>query len=349
MKFRIGLVFFKIRPRQLLKAIFNLDNVHWIAAVLNPRTRMLKMATDAERLYVHVLVRTELEKTVELQQTEVHHSIEAAIATYPSSTTHKKFRSYTAKTEDDNDLCESTNNITIVKYARRDFELYLQFKLTNSSYLKNDKDLVPIPKKGDLIHRANYRIVSLISHTGKILLIVLLNRLKQQLEPHLSEEQAGFRKDRSTVHQIQTLRLIAEKAKRHGKKIYNCFIDFQKAFDTIKHKVIWAVLRSYSIEEKMVTLLQKMYEKAQSAVRIGRHQGEWFRKNVGTRQDNPLSPLLFITYLERAMDHVKESNCGIRLFETLVNNLRFAADIDLIDEDHKSLQEQLEKTRAVAE
>ena len=49
------------------------------------------------------------------------------------------------------------------------------------------------------------------------------------------------------------------------------------------------------------------------------------------------------------MDHVKESNCGIRLGGTLVNNLRFADDIDLIDEDYRSLQEQLEKTRAVAE
>ena len=78
--------------------------------------------------------------------------------------------------------------------------------------------LVPIPKKGDLSKCTNYRTISLINHTGKILLIVLLNRLKQQLESHLSEEQAGFRKDRSTVHQILTLRLIAEKAKRHGKK-----------------------------------------------------------------------------------------------------------------------------------
>ena len=102
--------------------------------------------------------------------------------------------------------------------------------------------LVPIPKKGDLSQCANYRTISLINHTGKILLIILLNRLKHQLEPHLSEEQAGFRKDRSTVHQILTLRLIAEKAKRHGKKIYNCFIDFQKAFDIIKQKVIWAAL-----------------------------------------------------------------------------------------------------------
>ena len=57
---------------------------------------------------------------------------------------------------------------------------------------------------------------------------------------------------------------------------------------------------------------------------------------------------MFITYLERVMDHTKESNCGIRLGGTLVNNLRFADDIDLINEDFKSLQEQLEKTRAAA-
>ena len=169
--------------------------------------------------------------------------------------------------------------------------------------------LVPIPKKGDVSQRANYRTISFINHTRKLLLIVLLNRLKQQLEPHLSEEQAGFRKDTSPMHQILTLRLIAEKAKRHGKKIYNYFIDFQKAFDTIKHKVIWAVLRSHDKREKTVTVLQKIYENAQSAVRIGRHQGEWFHIEVGIRQGDLLSSLLFIAYLERVMDHVKETNC----------------------------------------
>ena len=130
--------------------------------------------------------------------------------------------------------------------------------------------LVPIPKKGDLSQCSNYRTISLINHTGKVFLTVLLNRLKSQLDPYLSEEQAGFRKDRSTIHQILTLRLLAEKAKRQGRKIYNCFIDFQKAFDTIKHKVIWATLKSYGVETKMVTLLENIYESAQSAVRIGK-------------------------------------------------------------------------------
>ena len=78
--------------------------------------------------------------------------------------------------------------------------------------------LVPIPKKGNLSQCANYRTISFINHTGKILLIVLLKRLTEQLVPHLSEEQARFRKDRNIVHQILTLRLIAEKAKRLGKR-----------------------------------------------------------------------------------------------------------------------------------
>lgn len=209
--------------------------------------------------------------------------------------------------------------------------------------------LIPIPKKGDLSNCSNYRTISLINHTGKILLIILLNRLKSRLDPYLSEEQAGFRKDRNTVHQILMLRLLAEKAKRQGKKIYNCFIDFQKAFDTIKHKTLWAMLKSYGVEEKMVALLQKIYEKAQTTVRIGKENGQWFHTDVGTRQGDPLSPLLFIAYLERVMERVGQNNCGINISGRRLNNLRFADDVDLIDENVRSLQRQFEQTKVAAE
>ena len=209
--------------------------------------------------------------------------------------------------------------------------------------------LVPIPKKGDLSDCSNYRTISLISHMGKILLMVLLNRLKQYLDPYLAEGQAGFRKDRSTIHQILILRLLAEKAKRNGKKIYNCFIDFQKAFDTVEHKVIWAVLRSYGVDNKMVTLLEKIYEKSQSAVRLGTDIGEWFKTSVGTRQGDPLSPLMFIAYLDRVMDKIKQENSGVNISGTQVNNLRFADDIDLLDEDCDSLHQQMEKIKQVSE
>ncbi|CAF4143408.1 unnamed protein product, partial [Rotaria magnacalcarata] len=209
--------------------------------------------------------------------------------------------------------------------------------------------LVPIPKKGDLSECSNYRTISLINHMGKILLMVLLNRLKHQLDPHLAEEQAGFRKDRSTTQQILMLRLLAEKAKRNGKKLYNCFIDFQKAFDTIKHKIIWAVLRSYGVENKLVILLEQIYEKSQSAVRIGTDIGEWFQTSLGTRQGDPLSPLLFIAYLERVMDTAMQKDNGVSVSGTLINNLRFADDINILAEDYNSLHNQIEQvTREAA-
>ena len=191
-------------------------------------------------------------------------------------------------------------------------------------------------------------MISLISHTGKVLLIVLLIRLKKQLEHHPLEEQAEFRKGRRTIHKVVALRLTAKKTKRQGKKTCNCFTDAQEAFDTVKHKIIWAVLRSYGVEEKMVTLLQKIYEITQLAVRIRKMQGVWFPIDIGTRQGDPLSPLLFIVYLERVMDHLKESECGININGIILNNLRYVDDIDLIDEECSSAEKQFETTRIAA-
>ena len=60
-----GVVFLKHRARQLLKAMFEIDVLHWIAVTLNPRTRMLKLATDVERIHAHSLVHSELAKIID--------------------------------------------------------------------------------------------------------------------------------------------------------------------------------------------------------------------------------------------------------------------------------------------
>jgi hypothetical protein len=59
------------------------------------------------------------------------------------------------------------------------------------------------------------------------MLNILQKRLRGTIEEHLIEEQGGSRKDRSTVQQVLTLRLITEE---------NCFVDFRKAFDSVWHE-----------------------------------------------------------------------------------------------------------------
>jgi len=136
---------------------------------------------------------------------------------------------------------------------------------------------VTIPKKGDILNCSNYRTISLISHSSEILLLIIPNRLRAQLEMYLSEEQAGYRANRSTVQQILTLRLIAENAREYNQSVHN-FIDFKKAFDSVWHKGLCAVLKSFGVSYKIVPLLQTLY------VLVDGSLIRWFQMTVGNRQ-----------------------------------------------------------------
>ena len=59
----------------------------------------------------------------------------------------------------------------------------------------------------------------------------------------IGEQQAGFRKNCSTVDHIFTLLAIAQKQLSLNRKLYVAFIDFQKACDSISRKLLWPILQ----------------------------------------------------------------------------------------------------------
>jgi len=82
---------------------------------------------------------------------------------------------------------------------------YLQSNMEKGAYQRNGQAvIVTLLKKGDLSQCSYYRTIALLGHVGKVLITVLLDRLKAQIEKNLSEEQAGFRRDRSTVQKTMT-------------------------------------------------------------------------------------------------------------------------------------------------
>jgi len=56
----------------------------------------------------------------------------------------------------------------------------------------------------------NYRGVSLLSHCGKVMTSIILQRIRLTTEEILSEAQAGFRAGHGTIDQLFTLRRLAE-------------------------------------------------------------------------------------------------------------------------------------------
>jgi len=75
--------------------------------------------------------------------------------------------------------------------------------------------------------------------------------------------------ERNSTQQILILRLLAEKVKRKGKKVYNCFIDFQKALDAVKYSITWATMKSYGVGRRLTQMLRVIGENEQFAVRVG--------------------------------------------------------------------------------
>ena len=171
--------------------------------------------------------------------------------------------------------------------------------------------IITLPKKDNSQLCQNYRTISLISHSSKVMLKVILNKLKPQAVEIIAEEQAGFRAGRSTTEQIFNLRIMCEKYLQHQQNPYHVFIDLkEKAFDRVWHATLWATMRMYNVSANLVHTFEQLYDKATSAVQMNGSIGEWFRTTVGVRQGCLLSPILCNIFLERIMSDALEEPDG---------------------------------------
>ena len=86
-------------------------------------------------------------------------------------------------------------------------------------------------------------MIAFISHTSKVMLKILQDRLKQYMNLECPDVQAGFRKGGGDRGQIANICWIIEKAREFQKNIYFCFIDYAKAFDCVDHNKLWKILK----------------------------------------------------------------------------------------------------------
>ena len=70
--------------------------------------------------------------------------------------------------------------------------------------------IVPIYKKGEKTNCSNYRGISILLMSHKILKNIILGRLTPYVDEIIGEHQCGFRRTRSTIDQIFCIRQILE-------------------------------------------------------------------------------------------------------------------------------------------
>ena len=158
---------------------------------------------------------------------------------------------------------------------------------------------IPIPKKGSAKECSNYHTIVLISHTSKVMLKILQERLQQYLNHELPDILAGFRKGRGTRDRIADIHWIIEKARGFQKKICFCFTDYAKAFDYSTTN--WKILKQIGIPDHLTCLLRNLCSGQEATVRTGHGTTGWFQMGKGVCQGCILSPGLFNLYAEYIM------------------------------------------------
>ena len=264
-----------------------------------------------------------------------------------------------------NKACGVDNVINeFFKYCNNDcLELIVDFFniVLNTGYVPAEWCLgiiCPLYKnKGSVDDPDHYRGITLLSCTCKLFNACLNTRLSKYVdEDILGKEQAGFRKGYSTIDHVFVLHLVIDLYQSVRKRVFCAFIDYQKAFDSVDRSLLWQKLLSYNINGKLLTVIRQMYNRAKSCIKKDNMISEYFLCNIGVRQGDTLSPLLFTLFINDFNQYISTAYRGLNIVQSCYPSLNdedivllklfvllYADDTIILAENEKELQLALDK------
>jgi hypothetical protein len=201
--------------------------------------------------------------------------------------------------------------------------------------------IVPLHKSGELDDPNNYRGIALNSCISKLFTLLLNNRLTSWCDERgiISYNQIGFRKGFRTSDHVFTLKTLIDDSFKNKQKLYTCFVDFKKAYDTVWRKGLFYKLLLNGISEKFVNLMRNMYSELQFCISLSNGLSMPFKSLVGLKQGCNLSPLLFNMFIDDIPKIIDSSNCDPPMLGShSVSCLLYADDLVLLSKSRAGLQ-----------
>ena len=165
-------------------------------------------------------------------------------------------------------------------------------------------DITPLYKSKSKYEKTNYRPISLLLTISKILEKAVYSRTYNFLEQNqtLYNSQYGFRTQHSCQDAISELVGKILKNMEEQKYTMAVFIDLSKAYDTLEHKILFAILYRYGIRGLTLEWVRsyltnrKLRVKCMSEMTGKMEYSDYYDVDYGTPQGSCLGPLLFLIF-----------------------------------------------------
>ena len=198
---------------------------------------------------------------------------------------------------------------------------------------------IPLPKTRNPKTCSDYRLISLMSHALKVFLKIIHHRIYKKCEMDMGVEQFGFRHGFGTREALFSVMVLAQKCRDQRKDLFICFIDYEKAFDKVRHNTLLKCLTKKGLDKNDIDIIKNLYWSQEATVTTEAGETEALQIRRGVRQGCVLSPLLFNLYTEEVFSTaLQTSKEGIKINGKLLNNIRYADDTIIIAENNNDLQ-----------
>ena len=189
-------------------------------------------------------------------------------------------------------------------------------------------------------NKDNYRGITLLNVVGKFFERLILNRWM----PYFGEKgfpnnlQYAYQTGKSCLDATMSLQEAVLHNIENGSKVYGCFLDTAKAFDTVWISGLFYKMFNLGIQGKTWRLLRNWYSKLTSRVIFDGAPSSEFPILQGVRQGGVLSPWLFMIFNNDLPQVLNECNESLWLNNLRCNPILVADDIAILSTRVKGLQ-----------
>ena len=185
----------------------------------------------------------------------------------------------------------------------------------------------------------NYRGISMCSSLMKLYEVILIQKQGDKL--FTSDMQFAYKAGHSTTMSTTVLKEVVNHFLSKGSNVYCCFIDASKAFDRLRHDMLFELLIQRDVNPFMIKVLMDSYERQTVQTSWLGTKSDKFKCTNGVRQGGILSPLLYSIYNDVLLKNLHENGSGCWIGNYFYGALSYADDLCILNPTLSGLQDML--------
>ena len=155
--------------------------------------------------------------------------------------------------------------------------------------------------------------------------------------------QFGFRVNHRTADSVFILKTLINKyIHKNKRKLYVCFVDLKKAFDSLWRIGMLYKLAKMGVGKHMFEIIKQQFIHTEASIKYNDKHSRFFPIDRGVKQGDSISPTLFNLFINDIVENFDhKGSTPLRILNSDIGSLLFADDLIILSESKEGLQNSL--------